>query len=182
MAKWYGAFLRGINVNGNKIPMKALQEVFQNIGYPDAKTILNTGNVVFSADEKLDRQKLKVSIERELNQVFGYNAPVYLRTEEEITQRRESAAELSVPEGCHLYLLLCENAGLPDELAALFAEMPHLQDEQFVPLETEAFWVVPKGSTLISAFGSKVLGAKKYQNRLTSRNMNTIMKMAELMK
>ena len=147
----------------------------------DAKTILNTGNVVFSVDEELEGQEAKARIERELNRVFGYNAPVYLRTDEEIARCCESAAELSVSEVCHLYLLLCERASFAEELAALFAEVPHLQDERMVPMKPDAFWVVPKGSTLTSAFGSKILGAKKYQNRLTSRNMNTIMKMAELM-
>lgn len=51
--KKYIALLRGINISGkNKILMAELKSCFIEFGYIDVFTYLNTGNVVFSADEQ----------------------------------------------------------------------------------------------------------------------------------
>lgn len=43
----YAAFLRGINVGGNrKVPMEDLRKSFESLGFGDVKTLLNSGNVV----------------------------------------------------------------------------------------------------------------------------------------
>lgn len=51
------ALLRGINVSGkNKIVMKDLKAEFGKLGYENAATLLNSGNIVFESaerDEKL---------------------------------------------------------------------------------------------------------------------------------
>lgn len=204
MAETFAAFLRGINVNGNKIKMDALKEAFAGMGFADARTVLNTGNVVFTvgaapageARAQLDRHAyaapplwndgtipdLKRSIESGLKIVFGYDAPVYLRTASELEALRDASRAIPVPEGCHLYLLLCGDASLPAELGELFAAAAHGANERLHPAAGDAFWIVPKGETLSSVFGAKVLGAKRYQNRLTSRNWNTVEKILGLMR
>lgn len=182
MDEYYGVFLRGVNVNGVKIPMQALREVFRGMGFAQAQTVLNTGNVVLKArPEQWPRPELKARIGQALQAAFGYSAPVFLRTADELAGLYRAAERIAAPEGCHFYMLLGGDADLPAELGALFVSMPHLPGEMYLPLQTDAFWVVPKGSTLASAFGSKALGAKKYQNRLTSRNRNTIQKMLAMM-
>ncbi|MBI2267695.1 MAG: DUF1697 domain-containing protein [Armatimonadetes bacterium] len=46
----HAAFMRGINVGGHKkVPMAALKEVMESAGFQDVKTILASGNVLFSA-------------------------------------------------------------------------------------------------------------------------------------
>ena len=177
----YGAFLRGVNVNGNKIKMDDLREAFRGMGFADAKTLLNTGNVAFSAGAGLSREALAVRIGQGLREALGYDAPVYLRSAEELAALVRAGAAVGAPEGCHLYALLCGDANVAAELGALFAELPRLPEERFLPADgSDAFWVVPKGSTLDSPFGSKALGAKRFRDRLTSRNMQTITKMAGL--
>lgn len=179
MAENFAAFLRGINVNGNKIKMDDLKEAFAGMGFAGVHTVLNTGNVVFAAGQPW--QHLKLLIESGLHASLGYDAPVYLRTVLELKALQEVARTLSVPEGCHLYLLLCDDAALPAELGTLFAATPHGENERFQPLADDAFWIVPKGETLSSPFGTKVLGAKQYKARVTSRNWNTIEKIIGLM-
>jgi uncharacterized protein (DUF1697 family) len=45
----YVALLRGINVGAHaQLPMSALREAFASAGYPDATTLLRSGNVVFT--------------------------------------------------------------------------------------------------------------------------------------
>ncbi len=49
----YIALLRGVNVGGkNKISMAQLQIAFQTYGYTSVKTYINSGNVIFSTDQK----------------------------------------------------------------------------------------------------------------------------------
>ncbi|WP_460281319.1 DUF1697 domain-containing protein, partial [Clostridium senegalense] len=47
--KRYIAFLRGINISGkNKVPMAKLKNGFEELGFREVKTYLNSGNVIFS--------------------------------------------------------------------------------------------------------------------------------------
>jgi uncharacterized protein (DUF1697 family) len=177
MAESFAAFLRGVNVNGNKISMVALREAFADMGFPGARTELNTGNVIFTAQAvPADRPRTPSDIESGLKAAFGYDAPIFLRSVPELEALRGLAQTLSVPESCHLYLLLCGNAALPAELEALFASLPHGENESFLTAAGDAFWIVPKGETLASPFGAKALGAARFRNQLTSRNWNTVEK------
>lgn len=177
MAESFAAFLRGVNVNGNRISMAALREAFADMGFVGARTELNTGNVVFTTREApADRTRTQSDIESGLKTAFGYDAPVFLRSLSELESLRYTAQALSVPEGCHLYLLLCGSAALPADLEAQFASMPHGGNESFLPAAGDAFWIVPKGETLTSPFGAKALGKRRYRDQLTSRNWNTVEK------
>ena len=50
--KRYIAFLRGINISGKrKVPMAKLKKGFEEIGFTEVKTYLNSGNVIFSSNE-----------------------------------------------------------------------------------------------------------------------------------
>lgn len=47
----YIALLRGINVGGkNKIAMPELKKMFEEIGYQNVVTYINSGNIVFSSN------------------------------------------------------------------------------------------------------------------------------------
>ena len=50
----YAALLRAVNVGGkNKLPMKALTEMFVKFGCRDVTTYIQSGNVVFRAPRTL---------------------------------------------------------------------------------------------------------------------------------
>jgi uncharacterized protein (DUF1697 family) len=62
----YAALLRGINVGGNNIiKMDALRKIFEEMGFSDVKTYIQTGNVVFEDTEK-DKSKLREKIEEKV--------------------------------------------------------------------------------------------------------------------
>ena len=44
------ALLRAVNVGGRPVVMAELRDMFEQLGYVGAKTVLQTGNVVFEAD------------------------------------------------------------------------------------------------------------------------------------
>jgi uncharacterized protein (DUF1697 family) len=76
----YVAFLRGINVSGQKIiPMKQLQQIFEVLPIKNVATYIQSGNVIFdSASSSMDM--LTTKIERHLKKELGYEVTVLLRT------------------------------------------------------------------------------------------------------
>jgi uncharacterized protein (DUF1697 family) len=77
----YVALLRGINVGGkNLIPMPALKAAFEEEGFEEVRTYIQSGNVVFSTGTS-KRAELTRRIERMLRKSFGhYEASVALRS------------------------------------------------------------------------------------------------------
>jgi uncharacterized protein (DUF1697 family) len=79
--KKYVALLRGINVGGNnKVEMKKLKAVFENIGFQHVSTYINSGNVIFETD-KTDLEKM---IETALHKNFNFPIRVVVRDAENI--------------------------------------------------------------------------------------------------
>jgi uncharacterized protein (DUF1697 family) len=80
----YAAFLRGINVGGNKkVPMADLKKVMEKLGYTNVRTILASGNVCFEAPKQTN-EKLAAEIEKALEKKFGFEVGTLVRTIEEI--------------------------------------------------------------------------------------------------
>lgn len=82
--KRYIALLRGINISGkNKIPMPELKSCFIEHGYIDVFTYLNSGNVVFSADERSEivlADRIKAMIQER----FELDIPAFVISQEEL--------------------------------------------------------------------------------------------------
>ena len=177
MTEKYCAFLRGVNVNGTAIKMEALRAAFWEMGVADARTVLASGNVVFSPPEDVPApSELKGRIESGLTQAFRFDVHVFIRSGGELRKVLDAAQALPLPEGCHHYHLFYDGGEVGEELEKLFAAVPHTPDEYFSAGFDGASWIVQKGATLESAFGSKVLGSARYKSLLTSRNINTLQK------
>ena len=76
------AMLRGVNVGGNhKMPMAQLVSLCESLGFGQARTFIQSGNVVFeAADAEKAARCLEAGIERE----FGFRSPVIVRTAAEL--------------------------------------------------------------------------------------------------
>jgi uncharacterized protein (DUF1697 family) len=80
------ALLRGINVSGtNKIPMARLREVLTARGYTDVVTYVASGNVVFD-DPGVVPEKTAIALEAVIDEEFGLQIPVIVRTRDEIAE------------------------------------------------------------------------------------------------
>ena len=95
------AFARGINVGGrNKVKMAELRDCFAELGMRGVRTILQSGNVVFGADET-DLGTLKDLLETGMRQRFGFEAQLLLRTPDAfrsaLSSQPFSAAQLEAP-------------------------------------------------------------------------------------
>ena len=80
----YIAFLRGINVSGQKIiKMDALRKILSENGYQDVKTYIQSGNVLFNSEIQ-DTNLLILKIENLIEKSFGFHVNVVLRKFSEI--------------------------------------------------------------------------------------------------
>src|ERR1041384_8279930 len=76
----YVALLRGINVGGkNLIKMTALKASFEELGFTDVFTYIQSGNVLFSAASSGQAQLTK-QIEEALSEAFTYESRVVVRS------------------------------------------------------------------------------------------------------
>ena len=78
------ALLRGINVGtAKRIAMADLRQVFEDLGYRDVRTLLNSGNVVFTVDkESGDADGAR--LEKVIADRFGVSARVIVLNRKEV--------------------------------------------------------------------------------------------------
>jgi uncharacterized protein (DUF1697 family) len=80
----YVALLRGINVGGkNLIRMAALKRCFEEHGFEDVATYIQSGNVIFGSGGS-NPAELTERIERMLSANFDYEASVVLRSKRQV--------------------------------------------------------------------------------------------------
>jgi uncharacterized protein (DUF1697 family) len=80
----YVAFLRAINVGGNrKVPMGDLSVQLAALGLHGIATYINSGNVIFES-RGINPAELERRIEVQLQQAFGFDVPTLVRTADEL--------------------------------------------------------------------------------------------------
>lgn len=80
----YVALLRGINVGGNKkVPMAELRRVMAGLGWEDVRTYVNSGNAVFTAEER-GTGEAAAELEAAIADRFGFAVPCLVRTAGEL--------------------------------------------------------------------------------------------------
>src|SRR5690606_13828646 len=87
----YICLLRGINVGGNNIiKMIDLKKSFEEMGFDEVKTYIQSGNVIFDSDE-IDLIKLEKDIEKILSEKFNYQSKVVIISHEQLTRIIQNA-------------------------------------------------------------------------------------------
>jgi uncharacterized protein (DUF1697 family) len=87
------ALLRGINVGGkNIIKMSELKSSFIHMGFRDASTFIQSGNVIFSCENN-NLNKLTAKIEEELSKTFNYHSSVLLYSQEQLREAVSNAPD-----------------------------------------------------------------------------------------
>ncbi len=175
----YVAFLRGINVGGHKkIKMADLRRAFASWGFTDVKTILASGNVVFSSNET-QCDALAGSIKAEIESTFGLDVGIAVRTLASIQDlvSTNPFQDIAVTPRTRLYVTFLS----PDSPRGLKApyESPNLDFKILGVSAGEVYSVL----TLRSGGGtikSMEILEKEFGKRITTRNWNTIVKLASL--
>lgn len=173
----YVAFLRGINVSGHKIiKMKELAEAFEDAGYKNVKTYIQSGNVIFESTKK-SNGALEKAISKLILNSFGHEVEVIVRTQKEIEDTISKAPFKKKDQDKKLYVtFLVDN--LSSENIKLLKSLSNTA-ETFFTTGKEIYTIRdPK-----LQFDKTVLGTfdKKLKVSTTTRNWNVVNKINELM-
>ncbi|WP_293049976.1 DUF1697 domain-containing protein [Paludibacter sp.] len=83
----YLSLLRGINIGGHKkIKMSDLKALYESLGFGQVTTYIQSGNVLFSAETNEADDILSLRISKAIEDRFGFDVPVVVRTKEEMLQ------------------------------------------------------------------------------------------------
>jgi len=173
------SMLRGINVSGQKkIKMLDLKLLYESLGYGNVVTYIQSGNVIFDANEK-NRFSIKKRIEEAIEQKYKFNVPVEIRTQREfkdiISNSPFGTVDLA-EEGTKVLLTFLSKVPDKDKLADVLSYV--VLPEKLVVKGQEVYLYCPEGygkSKLSNTFIEKKLGVEA-----TTRNWKSVCKLYEL--
>ncbi|MCK8681037.1 DUF1697 domain-containing protein [Streptomyces lichenis] len=180
MTTRYALLLRGINVGGHKkLPMADLRALLTTLGHTEVSTYLQSGNAVFTSASAEGEDALATRIEEAVQERFGFRADCLVRSAPYL---RAIADDCPFPA-----------AGLePRQLHVTYFSDP-VAPARFAALDTAAF--APEdfrlGDRALYLYAPDGLGRSKLAEALarpallrgltaTTRNWNTVVKLAEL--
>jgi uncharacterized protein (DUF1697 family) len=172
------ALIRGINVGGHKmIAMADLRDLLTKLGFDDARSILQSGNLIFQARKRTTAQ-LESLLEKETEKRLGLETTFFVRTPAEwktVIAQNPFRKEAQRDPG-HLLVLFLKD--VPDETRVDALRAAIVGREVVQTKGKHAYVVYPDGvgrSRLTNALIEKKLGT-----RATGRNWNTVLKLGAL--
>jgi len=169
------ALLRAVNLAGvNKVSMADLRKLLVGLGFTDAQTLLQSGNVVFSGGSKTTTA-LEQTLERAAAKQLGLQTDFFVRTAKEwhaIIDANPFPREAKDDPGHLLAVIMKDDV----DAAAVAALQKAIVGREVVRAKGRCAYIVyPDGigrSKLTSAIIEKKLGT-----RGTARNWNTVLKL-----
>ncbi len=173
------AFLRGVNVGGNGlISMAALKKSFEQAGFKDVVTYINSGNVIFKT-AGTDARKLEVKIEKILTDKHRIKSKVVVRSFSEIQKLVKNLPKNWTDVKLWRYYVIflrhtVDSKKVLDELS------PKKEIEEVLYHPGTLLWSARIKDITRSGM-HKLLSIPLYKE-ITIRNLNTLNKIHELMK
>ncbi|WP_448004836.1 DUF1697 domain-containing protein [Agromyces bauzanensis] len=172
----YIALLRGVNVGGITIRSADLRELFEGLGFDDVRTVLASGNVVFTAD-RADAAALKTGIERALSERFGYDAWIVLVTHDDLEAAIDGFPFDAEDARRQPYVVFTSEPAVLDELLDDTGRF----DPDVDPIargDGVVYWNPVKGTTVDTPF-AKLLAKAKFKPTTTNRNLRTLHRLVD---
>lgn len=173
----WAALLKGVNLNGRKLPMADLKALVEALGYREVATLLASGNVVFACDET-DGAKVEATLEAALD-AYGLKTDVVVRS---TTDLQAILAANPFPEAAlarpnHVVVLFHREsvpAGLLDALPEIYQGR-----ETLIARGRELYvdYIDGIGASKLPQAMAKL----KFPRIATARNWNTVVKLAALL-
>jgi len=171
------ALLRGINVGkAKRVAMADLRALLEKLGYTEVKTLLNSGNVVFTSPHANTRA-VAARLEKEIEAKLGIQARVMVLSGGELTSIIKENSLLKVMDNPSRLLV-----GIVNDHADL-AKIEPLRKQEW---GNDALAVGKLASYLWCGDGileSKLLAAysKSLKDSVTTRNWSTILKLQAML-
>ena len=172
----YIAFLRGINVGGQKkIKMAELKASLEGGGIEGLQTYIQSGNLVFKS-ELAHSAPLANEIKDKILDRYGFEVPVLVMTLGHLQAIHSNNPYLGTADGRQLYFVLLAEAGAPDRVKAF--EQMHFENEEFEVTDHCVYL------NCLAGYGKAKLSNNLVERKLgvaaTARNLKTIEKMIAL--
>lgn len=173
------ALLRGINVGGkNAVAMPQLRHCFENLGFKNVLTYINSGNVIFDTDET-DEAKLVHMCEAAIEKQFGFRVVCSVIAADELLEALNHAPKWwDNGDAKHNAIFVIAPKTTDEIMQEIGDAKPEY--ENVAAYHPIIFWSAPI-KTFSRTRYSKVVGTKAYKS-VTIRNANTTKKLAELCK
>jgi uncharacterized protein (DUF1697 family) len=170
------ALLRGVNVGGNRpVAMTRLRETLTRLGYEDVATLLQSGNVVLTSEQK--PAALETALARQLSDEFGARIEVVVRTRAELARVIERNPLAGTAENPSRHLVHFLSAKLTARRARELEALA-VSPERLIARGRELYVWHPDGirdSQLAALLARGKLGVVS-----TARNWNTVTKLLVL--
>jgi uncharacterized protein (DUF1697 family) len=177
--KKFIALLRGINVSGQKkIKMSDLKLLFEEMGFQDVQTYIQSGNVIFSSKEK-SGGKLEAKISSAIKRKFGFDVQVIILSQEEIEYTLKNNPFIKrKKEDDRLYVTFLSNAPSKENIQRL--NSTDYSPEEYIIDGKLVYLYLPNGA------GKAKINNNLFENKLkvdgTTRNWKTVKALSELAK
>jgi uncharacterized protein (DUF1697 family) len=164
----YVALIRAVNVSGTgMLPKDKLKAMGEACGFGNARTFINSGNLLFSSD--LGESEVKKRVEAKLAGYFGKSVPAYVRSAKEMAEAVK------------------RNPFADDAPSRVYAHF--IDEEPIQPMLDEARDVqgerLALGPRLIYVSYGEGIGKTRLKlpavKQGTARNMNSVARMADLL-
>jgi uncharacterized protein (DUF1697 family) len=162
----YVALLRAVNVAGTALQMTELKSLCETLGFADVKTYIQSGNALLRSDET--EAKVAEKLDEALGRKFGKNPGVMVRSTKELEAIVDNAPFPEAKPNFLLVHFLPEKA--PNDA---LDKMAAPDGEEAVVAGREIYVHYPIGS------GKSKLKLPALKPG-TSRNLNTVRKLAEM--
>jgi uncharacterized protein (DUF1697 family) len=175
----YISILRGINVSGhNKIKMDALKKLYEDIGFKQVQTYIQSGNVLFR-EKKSDGWILGKKISEKIAEMFGFAVPVLVKdlAEMETVLNNNPFVNERNSDIKTLHVTFLSRVPEPADIAKLSVQAGN---DEFIISSNVIYLYCPDG------YGRTKLSNSYFENKLkivaTTRNWKSIMELVNLAK
>ncbi|MEL1242654.1 DUF1697 domain-containing protein [Flavobacterium sp. DGU11] len=178
----YLALLRGINVSGKKIiKMEDLRKLMEAAGYGNVKTYIQSGNVIFTSDEK-SKEKISKVIEKLIEVQYGFEVSVFVVDKGDLYKAVDNNPfiEGKIPEESgtkKLYVTFLSE--VPSEESMEKLRQSPIGDDVIELYEDILYFKLATGAA--DSKLSNNLIESKLKLKATTRNWNTTLKLIELL-
>jgi uncharacterized protein (DUF1697 family) len=172
----YAVLLRGINVGGNKkIAMADLRKLLEDLGFTDVKTLLQSGNAVVTS--KLSAAKVAAACEKGIEDAFGMKVRCLVLTGAQLRAVIDAHPLAEVADnGSRMFALFLFDQLDPAKLSTHDPEA--LEPGNIVVGDGVVYHWCPEG--VLEAVDLGGFLNKNHKVTVTSRNWNTVTKLAAL--
>ena len=174
----YVLLLRGINVGGkNKVAMSDLKNMISKLGYENVITYINSGNIIFDANDNKEIVRVKIS---HMLETFPFSINKVILTQEEYLDEISNLPEWWSEELFRRDILFYSDEVDYSVMKERIKMMP-LNDEMVHFGKRAVFWGKCNEKNYLSTSYHKLLMKESFYKSITIRNARTFEKIIELL-